>query len=87
MRLDSSNSLALVVYDCLLTFGSEVVFFWKPRRPSGAMILFLLNRYLTLGLQIYNCVPEPRSFQVRCLMSRRLHIYQAEIDPEVRTSS
>ena len=66
------NYLALVVYDILLTFGSEVTFFWKLRRLNGAMILFLLNRYLTLAVQILNWVPMPPSFQVRGLASRLL---------------
>ena len=63
------NYLALVVYDYLLTFGSEATFFWKPCQINGAMILFLLNRYLTLAVQILNWVPTPPSFQVRCLVS------------------
>ena len=64
------NDLAFVVYDSLLTFGSEVTFFWKPRQFNGATILFLLNRYLTLVVQILLWVPSPPSFQVRCLASR-----------------
>ena len=60
---------ALVVYDYLLTFCSEATFFWKPRRVNGAMILFLLNRYLTLAVQIIRCSPQPLSIQVRCLAS------------------
>ena len=62
-------NLALVVYDSLLTFGSEATFFWKPRRLNGAMILFLLNRYLTLAVQILFWAPSPPSFQVCCLAS------------------
>ena len=62
--------LALVAYDSLLTFGSEVTFFWKPRQLNGAAILFLLNRYLTLAVQILDFSPSPSSFQVRCLVSR-----------------
>ena len=61
------NYLALVIYDCLLTVGSEVAFFWNLRRLNGAMILFLLNRYLTLAVQILRCIPSPLSFEVRCL--------------------
>ena len=41
------NHLVLVAYDYLLTFGSETTFFWKLRRLNGAMILFLLNRYIS----------------------------------------
>ena len=63
------NYLALVVYDYLLTSGSEASFFWKPHRFNGATILFLLNRYLTLIVQILMWVPSPTSFQVNCLAS------------------
>ena len=66
------NHLALVVYDILLTFSGEVTFFWKLGRLNGAMILFLLNRYLTLAVQILNWVPMPPSFQVRGLASQLL---------------
>ena len=68
------NYIALVAYDCLLTFSREVTFFWKPRRLSGAMILFLFNRYLTLAVQILMWVPWPPSFQVRCPASQCLRI-------------
>ena len=68
------NYLALVIHDYLLTFGGEVKFFWKPRQLNGAMILFLLNRYLTLVVQILLWVPFPPSFQVRCFASRWLRI-------------
>ena len=61
--------LALVAYDSLLTLGSEVTFFWKPRRLNGAMILFLLNRYLTLAVLLFEHTPIPPSFQVCCLVS------------------
>ena len=69
-----NNDVALVVYDCLLTFGSEFTLFWKPRRLNGALILFLLNRYLTLTAVILGHVPLPPSFQVRCLASPLLRI-------------
>ena len=67
--VDIDRYLALVVYDYILTFSSEVTFFWKPRRLNGAMILFLLSRYLTLVAQIFSWVPLPPSFQVRRLAS------------------
>ena len=60
--------LALIVYEYFLTFFSEVTFFWKLGGFSGVTILFLLNRYITLTLQIMYLVPEPSSFQVRCLI-------------------
>ena len=78
--------LALVAYEYLLTFGSEATFFWKPRRFNGAMILFLLNRYLTLTVQILNWGPYSLPFQVRCLASGYCK-YNAEFVPGVRTSS
>ena len=62
--------LALVAYDSLLTLGSEVTFFWEPRRLNGAMILFLLNRYLTFVVQILTWVPSASSSWVGCFMQR-----------------
>ena len=68
--VDIDSYLALVIYDYILTFSSEVTFFWKPRRLNGAMILFVFNRYLILTAQILTWIPFPPSFQVRCLVSR-----------------
>ena len=82
--VDIDSYLALVIYDYILTFSSEVTFFWKPRRPNGAMILFLLNRYLTLAVQVQFWTPLPQSFQVCCLASDC--VYEAELVPEVQTS-
>lgn len=43
----------LLLYDFLLTVGAERACFWR-RRLSGAAALFLVNRYLTLFLALYN---------------------------------
>ncbi|EIW53135.1 uncharacterized protein TRAVEDRAFT_24438 [Trametes versicolor FP-101664 SS1] len=43
----------LLLYDFLLTIGVEHACFWR-RRLSGAAALFLVNRYLTLFLALYN---------------------------------
>lgn len=37
----------------LLTFDKEVAYFWR-RRPNGACMLFLANRYLTIIVSIYD---------------------------------
>ena len=68
MFIGLTKFLALIVYEYFLTSVSEVKFFWKLRGVSGASILFLLNRYITVTLQILYLVPEPSSFQVRCLI-------------------
>ncbi|TBU40811.1 hypothetical protein BD309DRAFT_992824 [Dichomitus squalens] len=53
----------LFVYDFLLTFGDEVNLFLRPRQLNGPSILFLLNRYLALAVQVYHCSPEPTSYK------------------------
>ncbi|PIL30350.1 hypothetical protein GSI_07535 [Ganoderma sinense ZZ0214-1] len=40
-------TLALIVYEYLITVGAEVELFWR-RKITGASILFLTNRYLVL---------------------------------------
>ncbi|EJF63570.1 hypothetical protein DICSQDRAFT_134132 [Dichomitus squalens LYAD-421 SS1] len=57
------SALVLFAYDYLITLHSEVVLFWMPRRFNGASILFALNRYLTMMVQILGLVPLPSSFQ------------------------
>ncbi len=42
---------AFVVYEYIITFDREVSLFWR-RRFTGATLLFLLNRYITLLTQI-----------------------------------
>ncbi|TBU54395.1 hypothetical protein BD310DRAFT_828110, partial [Dichomitus squalens] len=53
---------ALFAYDFILTFGSEVTLFWKGGHLSGATILFLLNRYITLVSQVFSNTPVPSAF-------------------------
>ncbi|KAI1783671.1 hypothetical protein LXA43DRAFT_1045563 [Ganoderma leucocontextum] len=40
-------TLALIVYEYLITVGAEVELFWR-RKITGASVLFLTNRYLVL---------------------------------------
>ncbi|TBU52766.1 hypothetical protein BD310DRAFT_939400 [Dichomitus squalens] len=54
---------ALLAYDYVLTFHSEVALFWTGGRVSGATILFLLNRYITLAAQIFDTAPLPSSVE------------------------
>nr|VWP02332.1 Surface protein PspC [Ganoderma boninense] len=44
-------TVALYIYDYMITFGREVELFWG-RRFTGASVLFLLNRYLNLAHMI-----------------------------------
>ena len=69
--------LALLIYEYIITFHSEVALFWRSRSISGVVVLFLLNRYLTLTVQILAWLPVPPALQVsltatytlkRCLM-------------------
>ncbi|TBU38998.1 hypothetical protein BD309DRAFT_1022465 [Dichomitus squalens] len=56
--------LALFVYDYLITFDNEVTLFWMPHQFNGALVLFMLNRYLTLTVQILNWIASvPLSFR------------------------
>ncbi|TBU54372.1 hypothetical protein BD310DRAFT_936002 [Dichomitus squalens] len=52
-------ALTLFFYDCILTFDCEVTLFWKGVHLSGATILFLLNRYITLATQLITNVSVP----------------------------
>ncbi|TBU29476.1 hypothetical protein BD311DRAFT_756743 [Dichomitus squalens] len=55
---------ALSYYDYLITFHNEVTLFWIPMRINGASVLFLLNRYLNLVMQIGYWIQVPNSLQV-----------------------
>ena len=54
----------MFVYDYLLTFDGEITLFLVPLRVNGASILFLLNRYIPLTVQILGWLPRPSAFQV-----------------------
>ncbi|TBU28237.1 hypothetical protein BD311DRAFT_865542 [Dichomitus squalens] len=56
-------AVVLLVYDYILTFSSEVTLFWMGGRVSGATILFLLNRYITLAAQILGAAPISSSVE------------------------
>ena len=49
---------AFILYDYAITFDEEVEMFWKDafakRKLTGAAALFLVNRYLVLGLRLAN---------------------------------
>ena len=49
-RLTSSNKVILY-YDYLLTLPDEITFFWR-RKCSSVSILFFLNRYLPMALNV-----------------------------------
>ncbi|KAI0746884.1 hypothetical protein C8Q80DRAFT_1271711 [Daedaleopsis nitida] len=49
------TACAFLVYEYLITFDQEVRLFWR-RDVSGACILFFLNRYLSLSVQLLDLV-------------------------------
>ena len=49
--LSIDGFLALLAYDYLLTFSGEIQFVWS-RKFSGATVVFVLNRYVTLFSKI-----------------------------------
>ncbi|TBU52770.1 hypothetical protein BD310DRAFT_831499 [Dichomitus squalens] len=57
-----SHRAAFLAFDYILTFDDEVMLFWRGHQRSGATVLFLLNRYITLASQIVNTVPIPSEF-------------------------
>ena len=42
-------SLALLMYECMITFDHEVEYFWKRTFP-GASALYIFNKYLALEI-------------------------------------
>lgn len=56
--------VALLVYEFILTFDSEINLFWKGAHLSGPSILFIMNRYLTLASQALGATPVPFSVEV-----------------------
>ncbi|TBU29373.1 hypothetical protein BD311DRAFT_720521 [Dichomitus squalens] len=68
---------ALIAYEYVATFASEVTFFWIPHQVNGVLVLFLLNRYLTMTTQIMAWAPLPSSFQVRCFLGHIVSQYDA----------
>ncbi|KAI0641571.1 hypothetical protein C8Q79DRAFT_1014024 [Trametes meyenii] len=49
----STATAVLLIWHYITTFDQEVHLFWKWR-PTGACILFLANRYLTLVVSVFN---------------------------------
>ena len=47
------TSSALVFFEYLLTFDQEVRLFWG-KKLTGAVVLFVINRYTTLIYTIYS---------------------------------
>ena len=77
------RNLALFYYDYLITLDSEWALFWMPRRLNGALILFLINRYLMMTVQILGvALLGSSSLQVCCidvLTDAMLTSYYAEV--------
>jgi hypothetical protein len=61
------SSLALVIYDYLITLDDEITHFWDRswlRRISNTTVLFLVNRYcsiVTLGIIVYYLIMQDMS--------------------------
>ena len=53
-----TNSIALLVYEWIITFGDEIDLFWR-KKPTVAMCLFLLNRYIPL---VYFLTSYPQEY-------------------------
>ena len=45
----------IFIYDYVLTFAQEVELIWG-RKITGAAILFVLNRYVTLVWAVMSCI-------------------------------
>ena len=43
----------LYFYEFIITFDTEVILFWHGRRLTGAVVLFAMNRYLTLVVLMF----------------------------------
>ena len=74
----------LFAYDFLLTFGDEIRLFWMGHRSSGASILFLLNRYLTLASQVLGLLPTRLLSEVWSSVPRNGFMKDAEHFIEVQ---
>ncbi|TBU62401.1 hypothetical protein BD310DRAFT_810603, partial [Dichomitus squalens] len=82
---------ALLFYDYILTFNSEVALFWMGGRLSGATVLFLLSRYITLTTKIMEGLPVSSSVETYVLVSQYYdelrHVLRRDITVEVVTRS
>ncbi|KAK7693837.1 hypothetical protein QCA50_003409 [Cerrena zonata] len=47
--------MTLLLYDNVITFGQEVSTMW-PMKWSIPKVLFLLNRYLVVGMLVFNAI-------------------------------
>ncbi len=43
-----SLTIVLFLYDTVLTFDREVVYFWTAKRISGAALLFFANKWISM---------------------------------------
>ncbi|KAL4254068.1 hypothetical protein ABKN59_002446 [Abortiporus biennis] len=55
MVLVNFSSITIVIYDYFLTIGDEIAYIWS-QKITGASIIFLLNRYLTLLYVLLLCL-------------------------------
>ena len=68
---DLRNCTALVVFEYIITFGTEVQLFWG-RKVTGASMLFFVNRYMRL-LYVLFCVTSYLPIPSAALVSPGMH--------------
>ena len=51
--MDSSHHVALLWFDCTLTFTTEVQYIWR-RRFTGATIVYLFTRYAAVVERVFS---------------------------------
>ena len=44
-------NLVFFIHECVITFGSEVEFYWR-RKLTGASLLYLSSKYISLAYSI-----------------------------------
>ncbi|KAI8974607.1 hypothetical protein BD414DRAFT_498188 [Trametes punicea] len=59
--------LTFLTYECLITFDREVALFWR-NKFTGASLLFLINRYLPLLVNLLNITSSARMSDYSCDM-------------------
>ncbi|TFK85293.1 hypothetical protein K466DRAFT_439844, partial [Polyporus arcularius HHB13444] len=48
-------TVVLFIYDAFVTFDREVAFFWTAK-PTGALLLFLANKWISLTFYVLGMV-------------------------------
>ena len=73
------RNAVLFLWECIITTGDEVAYFWH-RKPTGAAALFFLNKYLSMGYLLMNFIGySPMSDQVRPVLLPYHHLVHSFI--------